>query len=88
MTIIRTECYSKHILVKHQRSTNNIFNRTSEQLALFDEADTPLPPETKAGVELPGKSVSTNKSKIKKRKRRRKLSVVKLGCSLRKNIEA
>ena len=45
-------------------------SETSEQLALFDEADTPLPEETKASVELPGRSVSTDKSKPKKRHRR------------------
>jgi transposase len=42
----------------------------SEQLALFDEADTPLPPETKATIELPKKSDRRHKAKSKKRNRR------------------
>ena len=45
-------------------------SETSEQLALFDEADTPLPAETKASVEPTEKSVPTHRSKPKKRNRR------------------
>jgi transposase len=45
-------------------------SETSEQLALFDEADTPLPEETEASVESSDKLVSRNKSKSKKRNRR------------------
>jgi transposase len=45
-------------------------SETSEQMALFDEADTPLPPETKATIALPEKTDRQNKAKPKKRNRR------------------